>query len=340
MWAIAFVVIGGPTPERLKSMNESETTKTDPIQLSVVVPCYNEEEVLAQTTAALSQVLESMVAQGKISADSGVFYVDDGSKDKTWNLIKQTAHENKMIHGLKLSRNRGHQVALLAGLLNAPGDAIVSIDADLQDDVQAIEKMVDQFLAGSDIVYGVRSQRTTDTMFKRITARGFYQCLATMGVDIIYDHADFRLMSRRAIDALSQYSEANIFLRGMVPQIGFSHTIVYYERAERAAGESKYPLRKMLSFAIEGITSFSTKPLKWVGALGLLVCLLSFVLTGWVLFIRFFTDMSIPGWTSTIVPILFFSGVQLLCLSVLGIYLGKIYMEVKSRPRFFTDETV
>lgn len=308
------------------------------ISLSIVVPCYNEEAVLPETTQRLTELLQYLIEKGKITSDSGVYYVDDGSRDQTWNLIETLAKANKFVRGIKLSRNRGHQNALLAGLLTVKGEVVISVDADLQDDLSAIEAMLDNYAAGNDIVYGVRSSRKTDTFFKSFTATAYYRLLGVMGVEIIYNHADYRLMSRRAIEALKEFGEVNLFLRGIIPQLGFSHTIVYYERADRFAGESKYPLKKMLSLAWQGITSFSNVPLQFITQLGLLVSLVSFAITIWAVSIKLFTETAIPGWASTVLPIYFLGGIQLLCIGIIGEYLAKIYTETKRRPRYIIEE--
>jgi glycosyltransferase involved in cell wall biosynthesis/putative flippase GtrA len=307
--------------------------------LSIVVPCYNEEAVLPETIQRLTELLNYLIEKGKITSDSCVYYVDDGSRDRTWDLIETFAKTNSFVRGIKLSRNRGHQNALLAGLLTVKGEAVISIDADLQDDLSAIEEMLDDYSAGHDIVYGVRSSRKTDTFFKNFTAIAYYRLLAVMGVEIIYNHADYRLMSRRAIEALKEFGEVNLFLRGIIPQLGFSHTIVYYERADRFAGESKYPLKKMLALAWQGITSFSDVPLQVITGLGLLVSLISFAVTIWAVWIKLFTEGAIPGWASTVLPIYFLGGIQLLCLGMIGEYLAKIYTETKRRPRYIIEKT-
>ncbi len=309
------------------------------IGLSIVVPCYNEEAVLPETNQRLTELLQYLIDKGKITSDSCVYYVDDGSRDRTWDLIEMLAETNSYVRGIKLSRNRGHQNALLAGLLTVEGEVVISVDADLQDDLSAIEEMLDYYAADYDIVYGVRSSRKTDTFFKSFTAKAYYRLLSVMGVEIIYNHADYRLMSRRVIEALKEFGEVNLFLRGIIPQLGFSHTIVYYERADRFAGESKYPLKKMLSLAWQGITSFSDLPLRIITGLGLLVSLISFAVTVWAIWIRLFTEEAIPGWASTVLPIYFLGGIQLLCLGIIGEYLAKIYTETKRRPRFIIEKT-
>lgn len=310
------------------------------MKLAIVIPCYNEEAVLPETSKRLALLLSELISSGSISQDSYVLFVDDGSRDATWSIIEKLAAENDCFRGLKLSRNRGHQTALVAGLFAAEGDAIVSVDADLQDDLQAIEQMVKAFMAGSDVVYGVRKRRETDTFFKRFTAEGYYRLLEKLGVEIVFNHADYRLLSRRAIESLRQFEERNLFLRGIIPQLGFPSAIVYYDRAERFAGESKYPLKKMLAFAWQGITSFSAAPLRAITGIGIMISLGSFLVAAWALWIRFFSDAAVPGWTSTVVPMYFLGGVQLLCIGIIGEYLAKIYVEVKRRPHYFVEKTV
>ena len=305
--------------------------------LSIVVPCYNEEQVLPETAARLTATLDALRAKGKIDPGSRLIFIDDGSRDATWSLIEQQSALHAHITGIKLSRNRGHQNALLAGLFLADGDAVISIDADLQDDLAAIEQMLDAHLGGADIVYGVRKRRDTDTRFKRVSAEAYYRLLAGMGVQIVFNHADYRLLSRRAIEALKHYGESNLFLRGIIPQLGFPSAIVYYDRNERYAGTSKYPLVKMLALAWQGITSFSAMPLRLLIGLGVLLSIGSFGIVIWALIIRFFTDHAVPGWTSTVVPMYLLGGVQLLGLGIIGEYLAKIYAETKRRPRYFID---
>ena len=309
------------------------------IDVSIVVPCYNEEAVLSETTRQLADLLQQLIIEGKITSNSRVYYIDDGSRDRTWELIESLSETREFVRGIKLSRNRGHQNALLAGLLTAEGEVIISVDADLQDDLSAIRKMIEFYAAGYDIVYGVRSSRKTDTFFKSFTAKAYYRLLSLMGVEIIYNHADYRLMSRRVIHAMKEFGEVNLFLRGIIPQLGFSHAIVYYDRADRFAGESKYPLRKMLALAWQGITSFSDLPLQFITHLGLLVSLISFVVTAWAVWIRLFTEEAIPGWASTVLPIYFLGGIQLLCLGIIGEYLAKVYTETKRRPRYIIEKT-
>jgi len=310
------------------------------IDVSIVVPCYNEEAVLLETTRQMADLLQQLIIEGNITPNSRVYYVDDGSNDRTWGVIESLAETHEFVHGIKLSRNRGHQNALLAGLLTAEGEIIVSVDADLQDDLSAIRKMIEYYAAGYDIVYGVRDSRKTDTIFKSFTAKAYYRLLNSMGVEIIYNHADYRLMSRRVIDALREFGEVNLFLRAIIPQLGFSYALVYYDRAERFAGESKYPLKKMLAFAWQGITSFSDLPLRFITGLGLAVSLISFLITVWAVGVRLFTQDAIPGWASTVLPIYFLGGIQLLCLGIMGEYLAKIYSETKHRPRYIIEKII
>ena len=306
-------------------------------QIAIVVPCYNEEAVLEETMRVLQAELNRLIETQKISNDSRVYFVDDGSRDRTWQVIDAIVQRGAPAVGIKLSRNRGHQNALLAGMWLAEGDAIISIDADLQDDVTAIGRMVDEFNRGSDVVYGIRSSRETDTYFKRATARSFYRLLALCGVETVYDHADYRLLSRRALEAVKQFREVNLYLRGIVPLVGFKSSTVEYDRAKRFAGESKYPLRKMLALAVEAITSFSVAPLRVISCFGFLLSSISFAVTFWVLCVRLFTNDSVPGWASTALPIYFLGGLQLLSLGVIGEYVGKVYIETKGRPRFIVE---
>lgn len=308
--------------------------------LAVVIPCYNEEEMLPKTLATMLSLRDSMIAKGKITQESKIYLVDDGSKDKTWEILAEQAAQNSALVAVKLSRNKGHQNALYAGLCTTTEDITVSIDADLQDDPQNIEAMVDEYLKGNDVVYGVRSARRADTFFKRFTAEGYYHLMQKMGVDLVFNHADFRLLSRRALDSLKEYDESNLFLRGIVREVGYQSSIVEYERQAREAGESKYPLKKMLSFAWKGITAFSTAPLRMITVLGLLSGFASFSLIAWVLVVRLFTDNAAPGWASVLLPLLFIGSVQLLCLGIIGEYLSKIYEEIKRRPKFHISEIV
>ena len=304
-----------------------------------IIPCYNEEAVLPETTRRLTEKLNSMENAGLINKESRVLYVDDGSKDKTWELISQFNRENPWVEGVKLAHNRGHQNALLCGLMSAMPrcDAAISMDADLQDDIDALDQFVKKFQEGCDVVYGVRNKRDTDTWFKRTTAEGFYKVMNLLGVDVVFNHADYRLMSKRALAALSEYREVNLFLRGIVPLIGYRSDYVYYDRHERFAGESKYPLKKMLSFALDGITSFSVKPLKLISNLGVLISILSIFGLLYAL-ISYFLGVTVSGWTAIVCSIWLLGGLQMLCLGVVGGYIGKIYSEVKARPRYRVEE--
>lgn len=309
--------------------------------LYIVVPCYNEEEVLPETARRLRAKLEQLMAAEKISADSRVLFVNDGSRDRTWELISAFHRDCPLFCGVDLTRNRGHQNALLAGLMTAKdrADAVISMDADLQDDINAVDEMVEKYLEGVDIVYGVRSSRKTDTFFKRTTAEGFYRLMNALGAETVFNHADYRLMSRRALDGLAQFREVNLFLRGIVPMIGYRTDTVEYERGERFAGESKYPLKKMLAFAMEGITSLSVKPLKMITGLGFFIFLISLLMIFYNL-IRWFTGSTVTGWASIACSIWAIGGLILLALGVMGEYIGKIYMESKDRPRFLIREVL
>ena len=309
------------------------------MRLSVVIPCYNEEAALADSVREVRQALDSLEARGKIARGSQIWLIDDGSRDGTWPLIESLSAADPQVVGMKLSRNRGHQHALLAGLLSADGDAVISMDADLQDDLGVLEEMVDAWRAGSEIVYGVRRSRTEDTLFKRWTARRYYGLLRVLGVDIVPDHAEFRLMGRKALEALAEYPEANLFLRGLIPQLGFRSAQVLYDRRLRLAGETKYPLRRMVGLGIDGITSFSAVPLRLIAATGAVLFVLSTVVALWVLAVRIFTDRAVPGWASITLPIYALGGVQLLSLGVVGEYVAKIYLEVKRRPRYIVERT-
>ncbi len=309
--------------------------------LYVVVPCYKEEAVLPETAKRLGAKLRSLIAEGKISDRSRALFVNDGSKDRTWEIIEALHEADHLFSGVNLSRNRGHQNALLAGLTTAVkfADVTISMDADLQDDINAMDRMLDAYHAGCDVVYGVRSSRKTDTFFKRFTAEGFYKLMRGMGVDIVFNHADYRLMSRRAVEGLREFEEVNLFLRGIVPLIGYNSTTVEYERAPRFAGESKYPLKKMLAFALDGITSFSIKPLRLILSVGLVIFLLSIVMLLWTL-IRRIAGHTVSGWTSLMWSIWMIGGIQLLSLGVIGEYIGKVYGESKRRPRFIIERVV
>lgn len=303
--------------------------------LYLVIPCYNEEEVLHETSKRLLEKITTMINNNIISDKSKIVFVNDGSKDKTWSIIQELHKSNNIFSGINLSRNRGHQNALLAGLMTAKdyADMTISLDADLQDDVDVIDKFVEQYYSGSDIVYGVRSSRQTDTVFKRTTALAFYKIMNTLGVDMIYNHADYRLMSKRALEGLSQFTEVNLFLRGMVPLIGYKFSIVEYERHERFAGESKYPLKKMISFALDGITSLSIKPIRIISGLGFAISIISILALIYSFIVKLLGE-TVTGWTSLTLSIWLLGGIQLLCLGVIGEYIGKIYNETKHRPRF------
>lgn len=307
--------------------------------LYMVVPCYNEEAVLNETTRQLTEKIHALMEQGKISKRSRILYVNDGSKDNTWPIIVRLHEEYDIVSGLNLSRNRGHQNAVLAGLTYAREhcDAAISMDADLQDDIDAIDEMIDKFNAGTDVVYGVRSDRKSDTFFKKFTAEGFYKFMRWMGVDIVFNHADYRLMSKRVLDQLENYKEVNLFLRGIVPLIGYPSDNVYYERHERFAGESKYPLKKMLSFAFDGITSFSVKPIRFILSLGLLVFLVSLGILIYSV-VRYFIGATVSGWSSLMVSVWALGGLQLFAIGIIGEYIGKVYLETKGRPRFAVQD--
>ncbi|HZT03144.1 MAG TPA: glycosyltransferase family 2 protein [Steroidobacteraceae bacterium] len=308
--------------------------------LTIVVPCFNEEEVLPVTAQRLLDLLERLRRGACISAESRVVFIDDGSRDRTWQLIETLSREDARIGGIKLSRNRGHQNALLAGLFTVDGDVLISVDADLQDDIEVIADMLAQHAQGMQVVYGVRDNRASDGVFKRSSAQGFYHLIRALGVESVYNHADFRLLSRRAVDALKDFREVNLFLRGIVPLIGFKSSVVYYTRTERFAGTSKYPLRKMLGLALDAVTSFSVVPLRLITALGFLVFLFSAAMGLWTLWVRLFTDRAVPGWTSTLLPIYVLGGLQILCIGIIGEYLGKVYQEAKRRPRYIIEKVL
>lgn len=307
--------------------------------LYIVVPCYNEQEVLPETAKQLKGTMQTLIQEGKVSKASKILFVNDGSKDQTWRLIK-ILHEQEpdCFSGINLSHNRGHQNALLAGLMCVKDicDMAISMDADLQDDIGAVNQMVDCYLEGSDIVYGVRSKRQTDSIFKRFTAEGFYKVMNLLGANTVYNHADYRLMSRRALEGLAEFQEVNLFLRGIIPMIGYHTDVVYYERRERFAGESKYPLKKMLAFAFEGITSLSTKPIRCITGMGIGVVAVSFVMLVYSV-VRYFQGQTVPGWSSIMVSIWFLGGLLLLSTGIVGEYIGKIYLETKARPRYIIE---
>ena len=306
--------------------------------LYMVLPCYNEEEVLPETAKQLKEKYESLISQDIISKLSRIVFVNDGSKDSTWNIIQDLHQQDKIFSGVNLSRNRGHQNALLAGLMTVKecADMVISMDADLQDDIGVIDAMVEEYYKGNDIVYGARSKRDTDTFFKRFTAESFYKLTNALCGEVVFNHADCRLMSRRALEGLEKYKEVNLFLRGIVPMIGYPSTIVTYERNERFAGESKYPLKKMLSFAMEGITSLSVKPIRFVTTGGILVSLISMVMMIYTL-VRYFAGATVQGWSSILISVWLIGGIQMIALGVIGEYIGKIYMETKERPRYIVE---
>ena len=314
--------------------------KKDPI-LYVVIPCYNEEEVLPETTKRMKEKLTNLIKNKKISSKSKVMYVNDGSKDKTWEMIKEINKKEPLFTGVTLSRNRGHQNALLGGLMTAKNyaDVVISMDADLQDDINAIDEMIEKYKDGCDIVYGVRSARKTDTFFKRFTAEGFYKFMKVLGVDVVYNHADYRLTSERVLEEFSNFKEVNLFLRGMFPLVGYKSDVVYYERSERFAGESKYPLKKMLNFAWDGITSFSVKPLRMICTVGFMILFISIAIMLYSI-IRKLTGNTVDGWTFLSISIWFIGGLQMISIGIIGEYIGKMYNETKQRPRFIISENL
>lgn len=309
--------------------------------LYLVVPCYNEEEVLPETTKRLIVKFNNLIHEQRIGELSRIVYVNDGSKDKTWTIIEEIVQSNSLFQGIKLSRNKGHQNALLAGLMYAKNkaDIVISMDADLQDDIDAIDAMIDANDKGFDVVYGVRSARKTDTLFKKTTAELFYRLMKTLGADIVYNHADYRLMSRRALDGLSEFDEANLFLRGIVPLIGYPSTIVEYERNERFLGESKYPLKKMLNFAFDGITSFTVKPIRMISVIGFLVFSVS-ILIMMYFFYAYFAGKTVAGWATTVISIWALGGLQLLAIGIIGEYIAKTYIETKQRPKYIIETII
>jgi polyisoprenyl-phosphate glycosyltransferase len=311
-----------------------------PVRVSIVVPCYNEEAVVRECARQLRLVIEELVQTGKITIDSQIVFVNDGSRDKTWEMIQELCETDTVFSGICLSRNFGHQGALLAGLHAAPGDALISIDADLQDDIRVIAKMVDCFHQGYDVVYGVRRERKSDTFFKRTTALAFYRLMHVLGTRTVYNHADFRLMSRRAIEALKEYGEGSLFLRGIVPLVGFPSTSVFFDRAERFAGETKYPLKKMIELSLSAITSFSATPLRLITLTAAFGVFASFAIGVWVVLTRIFFKTAVPGWTSILLPILFIGSLNLLASGVIGEYLARVFDEVKARPRYLIASIV
>ena len=307
--------------------------------LYMVIPCYNEEEVLHETAKRLQEKLSALIESKKISEDSRIVFVNDGSSDSTWKIICDLHAQDKIFSGINLSKNRGHQNALLAGLMTAKNfaDIVISMDADLQDDINAVDEMIEKYFGGADIVYGVRNKRKTDTFFKRFSAESFYKLMNILGCDIIFNHADYRLMSKRALEGMAQFSEVNLFLRGLVPMIGYKSDIVYYERAERFAGESKYPLKKMLFFAFQGITSLTIEPIRMITTLGFVIFMISLLMIFWI-FYQHFAGNAITGWSSILASIWFIGGLAIFSIGIVGEYIGKIYLETKHRPRYIISE--
>jgi glycosyltransferase involved in cell wall biosynthesis len=308
-------------------------------KITLVIPCYNEEKMLPEAASRLGILLDELTQKALI-VEPSIYFVDDGSADETWNVIERLAKEDARIHGIKLSRNFGQQSAILAGLLTSSGDVLISMDADLQDDITAIEDMVRAYIRGAEIVYGVRRSRETDSFFKRATAESYYRLLQAMGVELMFNHADYRLLSRRVVEELRNCKETNLLLRGLIPQLGFQYELVYYDRRARFAGETKYTVSKMVSLALNGITSFTEIPLKIITVLGMLVSLFSFGIAAWALLTRFFNPSAVPGWASIVIPLCMLGGIQLLCLGVIGQYLAKIFSEVKARPRFIVEKSL
>ena len=318
-------------------MNPSQRVKPS---LAIVVPCCNEQAALPHTAARLLEMLGALAEEGAVDADSAIYFVDDGSVDVTWQVITEWAAKEPRCHGIKLSRNFGHQHALLCGMLTVPGDAVVTIDADLQDEPEAIRRMVRAYIEGAEVVYGVRARRPGDDVFKRVTAEGYYRVAKWLGVQLVFNHADFRLLSRRAVDALRDYGERNLFLRAIIPRLGFRSATVSYTRNARVAGRSKYPIARMFAFAFDGITSFSAVPLRMITLLGLAVSFGSVVVAAWAIWVRTFNRAAVPGWASTVVPATLLGGIQLFCTGIIGQYLAKIYIETKARPRYVIDRMV
>lgn len=330
-------MISGKVAYNFNEYPQSGVSFREPPSLAIVVPCFNEELVFSECLKILLSKLAELVDDKKIKPNSYVIFVDDGSSDGTWGLIKDASNEIFNIRGVKLSKNQGHQIALLAGLSHVDTDVSISIDADLQDDTSCINKMIEEYINGNDIVYGVRNDRSSDSFFKRFTANSFYKVMSKLGVNQVENHADYRLLSRRALNSLLQLKERNIYIRGMVPLIGYPSSKVSYKRSERFAGESKYPLRKMLSLAVEGVTSLTVTPLRLISILGFLTCLISLLAILYA-FIQNLEGNVIEGWTSVMISIFFLGGVQLVCLGVIGEYIGKIYLETKGRPKYFVEE--
>lgn len=319
-------------------LQEKSTENTIP-SLAIVVPCYNESEMFHYCVIELKKILQNLIDKNKISPKSYVLFIDDGSKDDTWLQIEKASQESKLVRGIKLSRNKGHQIALMAGLSVVTTDISISIDADLQDDTNCIYEMIDKYIKGADIVYGVRNDRSSDTSFKRGTANLFYKLMSKLGVEQVENHADYRLLSKKALDAFLQYKEQNIYIRGMIPLIGFKSEKVFYSRSERIAGESKYPLKKMLALALEGITSLTITPLRLISIVGFLTCGIT-AFAGFYVLINKLLGNTVEGWTSLMIAIFFLGGVQMLSLGIIGEYVGKIYIESKNRPKFFIEKMI
>lgn len=307
--------------------------------LYIVIPCYNEEAVLPETNPMFLGKLQQLMTENLISNQSRIMYVNDGSKDKTWELIEEYARQSQYVMGLAQSCNRGHQSTVLAGMMEAKdvADIVITIDCDGQDDINCMDEMIEAYKNGAEVVYGVRKKRTTDTFFKRFTAEGFYHLMEKLGVEIVFNHADYRLMSKKALDAMAEFTEVNLFLRGLVPLVGFNYAIVEYERFERIAGESHYPLSKMLGLAFDGITSLSIKPIRFITSLGVMTSVISFLFIIWTIF-RHFTGTTVSGWASTVTVVAFIGGIQLISIGIIGEYIGKIYLETKRRPRYIIDK--
>lgn len=307
--------------------------------LYIVIPCYNEEAVLPETNPMFLGKLQQLMTENLISNQSRIMYVNDGSKDKTWELIEEYARQSQYVMGLAQSRNRGHQSTVLAGMMEAKdvADIVITIDCDGQDDINCMDEMIEAYKNGAEVVYGVRKKRTTDTFFKRFTAEGFYHLMEKLGVEIVFNHADYRLMSKKALDAMAEFTEVNLFLRGLVPLVGFNYAIVEYERFERIAGESHYPLSKMLGLAFDGITSLSIKPIRFITSLGVMTSVISFLFIIWTIF-RHFTGTTVSGWASTVTVVAFIGGIQLISIGIIGEYIGKIYLETKRRPSYIIDK--
>lgn len=310
----------------------------DGLNVGLVVPCFNEREMLPSTISQLVSFLSILIDEAVIGPRSAITFVDDGSTDDTWQVIEAATLQHPIVRGIKLTRNFGHQNALIAGLMNVEGDAVITIDADLQDDISVIKEMVGHFRAGFEIVYGVREDRSSDSFFKRVSAEIYYRCLTALGVDLVFNHADYRLLGRKPILALREYGEANLFLRNIIPSLGYKSTSVFYARKKRLYGETKYPTLKMLGFAWDGLTSFSPAPLRFITFLGLSTSLISFLVGVWAVIVKIFLDGAVPGWASIVVPIFFLGGAQLLSLGIIGEYIYKIFSEVKKRPRYFIEK--